>query len=146
MGRSRDPITLARHRVAVLSEDLELVEAELSLSRGDRRHSVVAVPPQEHRAAWLRAELSRAELRLRALRLRAVNERVERIRRPKVVRSPAVQLSLFAPVVAVADEELPEADPDDVVELPEGAQVLHLPRPTCPRETRVCVVQMGGAA
>ncbi|NTX62629.1 hypothetical protein HUA74_18415 [Myxococcus sp. CA051A] len=141
MGRSPDPITLARHRVAVLREDLELLEAELSRSRGGRRHSVATVPPNEHRAAWLRTMLARAELVLRALRLRAVNARIESIRRPRVVRPAAVQLALFAPDA----DEAPDAAPEDVVEVPEGARVLYLPRPTCPGEVRLHVV-MGGAA
>ncbi|AGC45449.1 hypothetical protein MYSTI_04149 [Myxococcus stipitatus DSM 14675] len=138
-----DSITVARRRVERLHEDLVRLEAALSRTPG-RRYHVAAVPECCHRAARLRWQLARAELALRATRLRAVNERMERIRRPRQApRAPVVQLALFA---APADEQLPEAAPEDVVEVPEGARVLYLPRPTCPTAAPRLHILVGGAA
>ncbi|WP_338866303.1 hypothetical protein [Myxococcus stipitatus] len=63
-------------------------------------------------------------------------------RRGLVMRPQAVQLSLFG---TVDEDQLPDAAPNDVMEVPEGARVLFLPRPTCPSELRMHVV-FGGAA
>ncbi|MCY1003723.1 hypothetical protein OWM54_41925 [Myxococcus sp. MISCRS1] len=129
---AKDPITQARHRVAVLCEELELLEAELGRA-DDGWLTVGESAACAHRAAWCRWMLSRAEQMLRAVRLRVVNERMDRVRRPHVARRPPPeQLGLFDMPAPALEDDIPEADPDDVVEVPDGAEVHYLPRSTGP--------------
>lgn len=87
----RDPLTVARHRVAVLEDHLKHMRRCVR----DTRTSEQQREWYQHDIARHRDELAKAAEVLRSLRMRELNGRLERIRRPRWTVPVAVQLSLF---------------------------------------------------